>query len=848
MGAALLVLVAALMVVPVATAGAGALFGLAKYNEFASGVRPAEEVLQELSQGGARVYDRNGIFLYEFVDSVGGLRRPVSLDAMSPWLIEATIATEDNSFWTNNGLNVAGLARAAWENFSPLEGEFLAGSGGSSITQQLAKNVYIPYEERIERSPERKLREAVIALELTEQYPKEQILEWYLNSIPYGGIYVGIEAAAQGYFGKEARDLTLAEAALLAGIPQQPAAYDPFQNPIGAQARQHEILDLMVRNGSISADEAERAREEEIVFRQSRFEILAPHFVLGRVANDIEARFGERALYDDGLEIITSIDLELQNEAQRILEGWIREYEAPSGGHNGAFYVLDPHTGEILVYIGSRDYFRDDIGGRNDNITSLNSPGSTLKPFTYMTAFMKGWSTGTGILDTPTEIKDPATGEPFKPRNPGTGYQGIIPADEALGNSLNVTALKTIIYAGVPETIRTLKLAGFTTLDNPAGYGPALTLGGVDITLEDLVYGYSTFATGGILRGEETLFAYDGGERALDPVAILSVSNGMGEVLYEHGAPTEQRVYPESYPYLITSILSDGSNQCITFGACNALALPDGRPSAQKTGTSEPYDNDLKQIGETWAVGYTPHLVAGVWFGNSDNTPMVNILSTSVSWRAYRDFMDFANEYLDLPPDRFVRPRTVVERELCWPSGRLPTDACPQTRRYEGLFAQETLAHADEDNDERGMFDTWWQGGRGGARLVLPADELRGWSGVWDWAGRNGLGGYVSGRPDRDDSDRPPAQPRNPAVQVFASGSAAPGGTATAAAQSAPGTACSAIYHGTGGGAIAIGAAPAGQDGWIQWNWTIPGSDLPGTARLEVLCPGSSGSATIAIG
>ncbi len=755
----------------VATAGAAAIYGMTKYSEFASEVQPAEELLEELPQGGARIYDRHGVLLYEFVDELGGLRRPVPLSEISPWLIDATVATEDNSFWTNNGLNVAGLARAAWENFSPLEGGFLEGSGGSSITQQLAKNVYIPREERTQRSPERKLKEAVIALELTEQYSKEQILEWYLNSIPYGGIYVGVEAAAQGYFGKEAKDLTLAEAALLAGIPQQPAAYDPFQNPVLAEARQNEVLDLMVRNGSISAEEADRARNEELVFQQSRFEILAPHFVLGRVADEIKARFGERALYEDGLEVVTSIDLELQNEAQRILEGWIREYEGPSGGHNGAFYVLDPHTGEILVYVGSRDYFRDDIAGRNDNIVSLNSPGSTLKPFTFMTAFMQGWSTGTGILDTPTQIVDAGSGETFTPRNPGTGFQGIIPADEALGNSLNVTALKAIIFAGVPQTINVLKQVGFTTLDNPGGYGPALTLGGVDVTLQDLVYGYSTFATGGVMRGQDTLYEYDAGERTLDPVAILRVSDPMGEVLYEYTNPVERRVLPESYPYLVTSILSDGSNQCITFGACNALGLPDGRPSAQKTGTSEPYANDLRQIGETWAVGYTPHLVAGVWFGNADNTPMVNILSTSVSWRAYRDFMDVAHDYLDLPPDPFVRPSTVVERELCWPSGKLPTEACPEARRYSGLFAQETLARATEGDENSPMFDTWWQSVdidvRTGSmatpatppqfvenevRLVLPEDEIRGWGGLREWASRNGLAGMIGPAGDAIDT------------------------------------------------------------------------------------------------
>lgn len=743
----------------IGVAGAG-LYMAARYRDFVAGVQPPEELLASMPRGGARIYDRNGNLLYEFVDQFGGLRRPVKIADISPWLIDATIATEDSSFWENSGLNVRGLARAAWENFSPFAGDAFQGSGGSSITQQLAKAVYIAPEERLQRSVERKLKEAAIALELTTRYPKDQVLEWYLNSIPYGGVYVGIEAASQGYFGKSASDLTLAEASLLAGIPQQPARYDPLRNPQSAKARQAEVLDLMVRHNRITADEAQRARSEPLVLRQARFDIDAPHFVLGPVANELTERFGTDALYRQGLEVTTTLDMDLQKIATDSLEKWIREYETASRGHNGAFYALEPKSGEVLVYVGSRDYFRDDIQGRNDNITAMNSPGSTLKPFTYMTAFQKGWNTGTGIFDIPTKIKDAQTGEDFIPRDPINSYQGVIAADKALGNSLNVTAMRAIIYAGVTQTLGVLRSVGFTTLNNPGGYGPALTLGGVDVTLEDLTYAYSVLATNGVMRGQEALVKHLPGERQLDPVAILSVKSSDGKTLYQYSQPVERRIVSENYAYLVTSIISDGNNQCITFGVCGAIQLGD-RPSAQKTGTSEPYGNDSKDIGETWAVGYTPHLVAGVWFGNADNLPMVNILSTSVSWRAWRDFMTEASKAKGFPATPFQRPPGVIERELCFPSGKLPSELCPTERRYKGLFAAETLGPTP-DRPPSSLFDTWWQRmrvdmrtgqaagpntppqfSREEVRLVLPPEETTGWS-PFQWANTVGLGGKIA--------------------------------------------------------------------------------------------------------
>ncbi len=766
-----------LLVTGVGVAGAGVVVGMNQYNAIADDVIPAEELIARFSRGGARIYDRNGVLMYEFVDELGGLRRPVPLDDISQAMKDATIAVEDPSFYENNGINWRGTIRAGVENFAPFlvgGGDFLEGSGGSSITQQLARNVYMERAEREERSIARKLKEMVIAVELTEKYSKDQILEWYLNSIPYGGIYTGIQAAAEGYFGKPASQLTLAEASMLAGIPQSPAAYNPFSpanldpstgrlSPTSlTRSRQAEVLDFMVRRGVISQAEADRALATPLVFRQSRFDIEAPHFVLGRVAEEITARFGERALYEQGLEVITTIDLELQHMAEEIVETYVTDFGEQANLFNGAFVAIDPNTGQLLVYLGSRDYFRDDIEGRNDNAVALNSPGSTLKPFTFMTAFMKGWGTGAGILDVPYEIVDFATGDSFAPRNPIQGFQGPMTAASALGNSLNITAIKAIVYAGVPETINTLKRVGYTTLDNPLGYGPALTTGGGEITLLDQVIGYSVLATNGVMRGQEALVtpALDPGERTLEPIALLKVTDPDGDVLYEYQEPQERQVIAPEYAYLVTSILSDGRNQCITYGACGALALPNGYPSAAKTGTSEPFE-DSREIGETWTLGYTPELVAGVWAGNADNAPIVGITSTSVSLRAWKDFMVRALEYLEAPRTTFTRPPGVVEREVCWPSGLLPTDTCPAMNRYTSLYAAEVIPGDEEQL--AAIQDTWWQEiaidtrtglratpltpaqfVRNEVRLVFPKDEVEKWDGMLEWAARFGVSSLLA--------------------------------------------------------------------------------------------------------
>lgn len=650
-----------LVLASVITAGALLTAGIVVYKSYAKELVPAELLTINEPSAGARILDRNGKLLYEYVDNKAGVRTPVTLTDVNPAFLAATIATEDSTFYTNPGVNPKGLVRAAWENFNPFEDQgILQGTGGSSITQQLVKNVYIPESERDERSISRKVRELVYAAELTKQYEKSQILEWYVNQISYGGIYSGVEAASQGYFGKSARDLTLAEAALLAGIPQSPAAYDPVNNLEAAMQRRNEVLDLMAKHEQIqigsgmyfepNAEDIAAAKLAPIEVRTPYTPIEAPHFVLSYIAPQLEALFGRDALLHDGLVVTTTLDLDLQQRAQGILNGAIAQFEVISNTHNGAALVLDPKSGEVLAMIGSRDYFRDDIDGNVNNLLALNSPGSTLKPFVYLTGFMlKGWRPETIVQDTPITYRE-SDGSTFSPVNPNKDFKGRITIRNALGNSLNVPAFKAALEIGVPNVVSMGKSVGLTSLDGY--YGPAIAIGGVDVKPLDLTYAYSVLANGGVMRGTNAFAPEEADERSINPAAILTVQNAAGETLFDlnqHRA--EVRVAPADQVWRVTDILSDPQATCLTFG-CGGLSVP-GVRTAVKTGTSEPFDPkgpNAGKIGETWAFGYTPDLVVGVWAGNSDNAPIVNIYSTSISYRAMRDILLSAYEGRERTP------------------------------------------------------------------------------------------------------------------------------------------------------------------------------------------------------
>jgi len=730
-----------LAVIAVGSAGAA---GVMVYNGYADDLVAPDELAINQPSYGAVITDRHGTVLYEYVDDKAGLRRPTGLESVSEAFLAATIATEDNSFFTNPGINVNGLGRAFFQNAGLGSGDVFEGGGGSSITQQLVKNVYITEEARQERwsrdGINRKIQEVIYALELTEKYSKDQVLEWYVNQISYGGVYNGVEAAAQGYFGKSAAELTLAEAALLAGIPQSPAAYDPVNQPEAAIERRNEVLDLMVRQGAIQVgedkffqvnlEEIEIARQTPIEIQASRFPIEAPHWVLSyiepqlremlgcpsKLEMQLEVQAGTRGLlldrpgegceglFTEGLRVTTTLDLNLQNETQFIMNKYIDQFEAQSNSHNGAMMIVDPKTGEILVMIGSRDYYNEEIEGKNNNATSCNSPGSAFKPFAYITAFEKlGWGPGTIILDTPVSIPG-GPGEPaFVPANPGRNFVGPTTIRSALGNSLNIPPVKTAQAVGAQSIVTEARKLGFVDsfrIDgcSSGGYGPAIATGGVDVTLEEMMYGYSVLASGGIMRGQEMIFPHDSDERQMDPVSILKIVDNLGEVRWDiEQKRKEKQVIDPGYPYLIWDILSDPSATCVTFAGC--ISIGGGIKSGLKTGTSEPFSKDAKcagKIGETWTFGFSPDLVVGIWAGNSDNSCVTDIVSTSIAYRAVRDAFLMAHQ--GLPATAYQRPADVEEAEVCVPSGLKPTELCG--KKTKDLFVKKDVPKDD---------DTWWQ-------------------------------------------------------------------------------------------------------------------------------------------
>ncbi len=612
--------------------------------------------------GPAKLYDRNLTLLYEFEDESEGLRNPVALGDISPFVLRATIDTEDNSFYSNPGVNVRGLARAGVENFAETDVGVLQGSGGSSITQQLAKNVFIEPEERYERSVSRKLREAVYALELTRRYSKDQILEWYLNQIQYGNRANGIGAAARRYFNTSAKDLTLAQSALLAGLPQSPTRYDPYRNLDGAVARQHEVLDLMVRRGDITEAESAAAKSETLNFHTQNVSLLAPHWVFW-VRDQLIARHGLETFRNGGLRAVTTLDLNVQNKAEQIIEDKIAFYESPRGGNcqckNASLVAIDNRNGQILAMAGSRNYWRPDIEGENNNAIAIKQPGSAFKPIVYLAAFEKGWNPGTVIADQPTRFIsriEAGRKEYFTPVGPTTNYLGNMSARDSLASSMNTGAVKASAFTGVDATIDMAHRLGITTLDDRDTYGVSIATGGANLTLLDLTYAYSTIANNGEMRGMTTVDK-NPNHRRLDPVSLLKVTNGKGDVLWEYKQPERKQVVQAGYAYQVTDILKDNNAKRHTYTAPEIqFGLPDRRPVAAKTGTQQG-PKDIKTVLSTWNFGYVPDLTVGVWVGNADNALVnPNLTSAASSLLIWKEFMAAATTMLNIPPRDFPIP------------------------------------------------------------------------------------------------------------------------------------------------------------------------------------------------
>lgn len=608
-----------------------------------------------------RVYDRNGVLLAEFFEE--GRRTWVSLDQISPALISATVATEDASFFTNRGVDSRRIVGAALQN---VQTQSIA-SGASTITMQLARNLFLDPEERFEQTLDRKLHEIGLAHDLTILFNKEELLEIYLNLVNYGHLAYGPEAAAQTYFGKSAIDLNWAEATILAGVPQQPASFDLFQNFDAAKRRQRVVLDLLVRHDFLSNELADVIYREEILLIASaeRKDYLAPHFVLyvekaleRRMAEALGIEVGRWKMRRSGMHIVTTLDMPMQVLAEQELKAWIDKVGAAYRMTNGALVALQPQTGELLAMVGGVDFREEDAGQVNLSL-SLRQPGSSFKPILYSTALSEDLiSPATVIWDTPTAYTV-GMGHFYSPRNYDLRFHGPVTVRTALANSYNVPAVKLLASLGNERLVSKAKEFGISSFTRePDSYGLSLSLGAGEVSLLELTNAFRTFANRGINS---------------QPEFALFMVDDLGR--YRSPPPVEKKqIISPGVAFQIADILSDNEARKPAFGPNSTLNL--SRPAAAKTGTTTNFKDN-------WTVGFTRYLVAGVWTGNSDGRTMWGNSGAAGAAPLWHNFMEAVisdkgmRELIGAPEDpnlwAFEVPSSVVQLPDCPPGVRCRT-------------------------------------------------------------------------------------------------------------------------------------------------------------------------------
>jgi penicillin-binding protein 1C len=606
-----------------------------------------------------RITDRNGRLLYEIIPAEGGRNTVLSIGNIPQCMKDATIAVEDKHFYTNPGIDLTGIVRALWINIRG--GETIA--GGSTITQQVARNVLLNQEERTERTLRRKLREAVLAWQMTRRLSKDEILALYLNQINYGGMAYGVEAASQTYFGKPASELLLPECALLAGLPQAPGAYNPFTNPDLAKERQNIVLGLMEKQGYITSEERLHAEGTPLSYNPVPYPIEAPHFIW--IIKDQVDKLISDGMLGSGQSLVvrTTLDLDAQHFAEATLKRRIESFKNKEGAlsqnvNNAALVALDPENGEILALIGSADFFDESIHGALNMAISPRQTGSAFKPFIYALALDPArptrWTAATSILDVSTtfSIRD---GTPYTPLNYDESEHGPVSARIALGSSLNIPAVKTLQAVGIEDTIDLAHRLGLTSLSEGDNYDLSLALGGGQISLLELSTAYAALANHGYFTGN---------------TSILDIHDADGNLLYEPAqrANPPLQIFDPRVTWLINDILSDDSARSIGFGPNSTLKLD--RTAAVKTGTTSNFHDN-------WTIGYTPDLLVGVWVGNSGYEAMHNVTGLTGAAPIWHEVM---RGLLQGHPDRpFTRPDGLTLVEVCDLSGLLPTSACPRT-------------------------------------------------------------------------------------------------------------------------------------------------------------------------
>lgn len=704
------------------------------YIYIASDLPPAEQLRsRQLDFASSQIYDRDARLLYEIIDPSAGRRTYVTIHQISPYVIQATIATEDRNFYNHPGFDPYAMLRSIY--YALQEGDVV--SGASTIPQQVARNILLDPEERTQRTATRKIREIVLATEIRRRYAPDEILEIYLNNNNYGNLAYGIDAAARTYFGTTADRLTLSQATFLAGLPQLPGVYDPFTGGRDAALRRHQnVLALTVEAGYITQQQADDAAAEMAAYEFPRIfgdRIPAPHFVF-YVRQWVEQNLGPEQLYrGSGLRIYTSLDSNLQSYAEEEVASGVAR-QANLNVSNGALVAIEPATGYILAMVGSADFYSDVIDGQVNITTRCRQPGSAIKPLTYLAAFERGWTPATVLWDVPTTYTDTA-GNIYQPVNYDRTFRGPTSIRSALANSFNVPAVKTLEFVTVNGLLEMSERLGITSIVSPQLecpdypyaarplYGLALTLGGGELKALELTAAYATFANSGIYQ---------------EPTPILWIEDRNGNILVDNRNRQGERVIAAQDAYLLTDILADTQARCLAFSCPGLLELP-GRPVAAKTGTT----NDFR---DGWTVGYTPDLAVGVWVGNNDNTPMQGVAGGGGAAPIWNGFMTRA--LAGTPPHPFPKPSGIVERQICTLSGAEPSPYC--TERRTEVFRLEQLPPGPERDWRRAVQIDLYSGLRAdetcqanvATRVMLVLDEVQdpgGQNWLREWAGQNGI-------------------------------------------------------------------------------------------------------------
>jgi 1A family penicillin-binding protein len=612
------------------------------------------ELSQKSPEVSTKIYDRNGVLLYKIYKDEN--RTPVSLKDLPREVILSTLATEDSEFYYHNGFSIKGMLRAVLNNI--LKGEL---TGGSTITQQLVKNALLSPEKTITR----KLKEIVLAAEVELHYNKDQILEMYLNEVPFGGTAYGIQEASQVYFGKDAKKLTLAEAALLAGLPKSPTKYSPNGNhPESAFVRQKEVLNLMVANGFITNEERDEALNQKITFAENKTEILAPHFVM-YVKEALEEKYGEEMLEKGGLNVLTTLDMGIQKMAENIVAEEVTKLRSYKVG-NGAALVVNPQTGEILAMVGSKDFFDIQNQGNVNILTSLQQPGSSIKIINYAYALSHGYTPSSIIDDSPVTFNIRGSA-PYSPNNYDGKFVGQLTLRSAFAQSRNVPAVKVLASYGIDRMISEGQKMGITTWNDPSKYGLSITLGGADIKPIDLAQVYSVIADYGT-------------KVSFNP--IIKITDYKGKVLEDNSKREGIQVVDPRVAYILTDILNDNAARAPAFGTNSLLNITGHKEVAVKTGTSNSLRDNL-------AIGYNQDYLVATWVGNNDNSPMAKIASgVTGATPIFNKIMTYLLK--DKSNHPWQAPEGVKKIPICY-SFKKPDSEDIVTKTYEEWFLLENI-------------------------------------------------------------------------------------------------------------------------------------------------------------